>query len=122
MGLWDWSWEDKQGAQNLILEYASIFSMHDMDLGKMCPVKHSIRLIDDMPFKEHYMCSLPSMYQEVCDYLRVMLEVGFIWPFHSPWASLVILVQRKDGKLNFLIVLCGLLTIAQARLLASGDG
>ena len=32
-----------------------------------------------------------------------MLEIGAIWPLHSPWASLVVLVCKKDGKLQFCI-------------------
>ena len=43
------------------------------------------------------------MYQEVHDHLKEMLEIGVIWQSHSPWASLVVLVWRKDGKLWFCI-------------------
>ena len=31
MGWWDWSLEDQKEAWDLILEYASIFAMLDMD-------------------------------------------------------------------------------------------
>ena len=52
MRLWDWSVEDQKEAQDLILEYASICAMHDMDLGKTPLLKHIIRLIENTPFKE----------------------------------------------------------------------
>ena len=32
-----------------------------------------------------------------------MLGIGAIWPSHSPWACLVILVFKKDGKPKFCI-------------------
>ena len=32
-----------------------------------------------------------------------MLEVGAVWPSHSPWASQVVLVQKNDSKLWFWI-------------------
>ena len=83
----------------LILEYDNIFAVHDMDLGKMSLVKHSIRLMNNMPLKEHNRQIPPSMYQEVCDHLKEMIEMCPVWPFHSHWVSAVILVQKKDGKL-----------------------
>ena len=66
--------------------------MHDMDIGKTSLVKHSIRTTDKIPFKKCYKYIPPSIYQEVFDHLKEMLEIGAIWPVHSPWASLVILV------------------------------
>ena len=51
MELWDWSSEDQKEVQELIMEYASIFAMHDMDLGKPSLMKHSTRLTDNTPFK-----------------------------------------------------------------------
>ena len=74
------------------MEYTSIFAMSDMDLGKTSLVKHSMRLMDNTPFKECYWCILPSMYEEVWEHLNKMLEIGAIQLSHSPWASLVILV------------------------------
>ena len=41
---------EQEKAWELITEYASIFAISDMDLGKSYPVKHSIRLIDDTSF------------------------------------------------------------------------
>ena len=32
-----------------------------------------------------------------------MLEIGAIQPLHSPWASQVVLVHKKDGKIQFCI-------------------
>ena len=45
----------------------------------------------------------PSMYEEVWEYLKEMLEIGAIWPSHSPWASPVILVCNKVSKVQLCI-------------------
>ena len=60
-------------AWELITEYASIFAMIDMDLGKTSLVKHSIRLTDNTPFKEHYQQIPPSIYEKVWEHLKEML-------------------------------------------------
>ena len=77
--------------------------MSNMDLSKTSLVKHGIRLTDDTPFKECHWKFPPSMYKEVREHLKEMLEIGAILPLHSPWASLVVLVCKKDGGLQFCI-------------------
>ena len=74
-----------------------------MDLGKTSVVKHSIKLTDPTPFKEHYQYIPPGMYNEVKAYIQEMLDVGATQTSNSPWASAVVLVQKKDGKLRFCI-------------------
>ena len=36
-------------------------------------------------------------------HLQEMMDIGAIWKSHSPWASTVVLVQKKDGSLRFCI-------------------
>ena len=43
------------------------------------------------------------MYDEVKMHIQEMLDVGAIQPSNSPWASAVVLVQKKEGKLRFYI-------------------
>ena len=43
------------------------------------------------------------MYDVVKMHIHEMLDVGAILPSNSPWASAVVLVQKKDGKLRFCI-------------------
>ena len=52
-GIDDWHPKIQQEAQDSICEYACIFSQNDLDLGKTSIVKHSIKLTDLTPFKEH---------------------------------------------------------------------
>ena len=53
-GIYDWDPKMQQEARDLICENACIFSQNDLDLGKTSIVKHSIKLTDSTPFKEHY--------------------------------------------------------------------
>ena len=66
-------------------------------------VKHSIKLTDMTPFKECYRCIPSRMYDEVKTHIKEMLDVGTIQPSNSSWASAVVLVLKKDGKLRFCI-------------------
>ena len=65
------------GFNILICEYACIFFQNDLDLGKTSIVKHSIKLTDTTPFKEHYRYIPPRMYDKV-NHIKEMLDVGTI--------------------------------------------
>ena len=65
LGIADWNPTVQQKANNLIHEYVCIFSQSNLDLGKTSIIKYSIKLTDPTPFKEHYRCIQPRMYEEV---------------------------------------------------------
>ena len=56
-----------------------------------------------MPFKECYCCIPPQVYDDMMAHIQEMLDIVAIWKLHSPWASTVVLVQKKDGSLRFCI-------------------
>ena len=41
--------------------------------------------------------------QEIARQLKLMQDQGIIYPSHSPWASPVVLVKKKDGTLRFCV-------------------
>ena len=102
-GMKDWEPSLQNAAQDLICEFTCIFSQDDLDLGKTSIVKHFIKVNDPVLFKEWYRCIPPGMYEEVKVHIQEMLDVGAIRPSNSPWASAVVLVWKKDGKLWFCI-------------------
>ena len=65
----------------------------------MSIAKHSIKVNDLIPFKELYRYILPGMYDEEKAHIQEMVDVQAIRPSNSPWASAIILVHKKDGKL-----------------------
>ena len=102
-GMKDWEPSLQKAAQELIHEFTCIFSQDDLDLGRTSIVKHSIKVNDSVPFKKQYRCIPPGMYEEVKVHIQEMLDVGTIRPSNSPWATAVVLVWKKDGKLWFCI-------------------
>ena len=84
----------QQDTQDLIREFACIFSQNNLDLGKTSVVKHSIKVNDPVPFKEWYWCIPPGMYDEGKVHIQEMLDLGTIRPSNSPRASAVILVWK----------------------------
>ena len=60
-------------------------------------------MTDQTPFKKHYWCIPPHMYNNVRAHIQEMVDVGAIHKLHSPWASTVVLVLKKDGSLRFCI-------------------
>ena len=99
----EWEPPLQKAAQDLMCKFTCIFSQDDLDLGKSSIVKYAIKVNDPVPFKEQYRHIPPGMYNEVKVHLQEMLDVGAIRPCNSPWASTVVLAQKKDGKLQFCI-------------------
>ena len=94
---------EQEQAQEMLLKWEHLFAYSDLDLGRTTLIKHRIEITDKMPFKEHYQCIPPHMYDVVRSHLQEMLDIGTIQKSHSPWASSVVLVQKKDGSLRFCI-------------------
>ena len=104
-GLDEWPKDLQEEAKNMLRRNASIFSKHDLDMGRTNLVKHNIILTDPIPFKEKekYRTIPPQMFSEVKAHLKEMLDLGAIKHSSSPWASAIVLVRKKDGKLRFCI-------------------
>ena len=64
-GIADWDPKIQQEAQDLICQYACIFSQNILDLGNTSIIKHSVKLTNPSPFEEHYRCIPARMYDEV---------------------------------------------------------
>ena len=102
-GLEDWPEKLQQEAKEMLKRNAKVFSKDDMDMGRTNLVKHHIKLTDPVPLKEAYRRIPPQMYDEVKTHLQEMLDLGAIRPSNSPWASAIVLVRKKDGRLRFCI-------------------
>ena len=102
-GLENWPEKLQHEAKEMLKRNAKVFSKDDMDMGRTNLVKHHIKLTDPVPFKEAYRRIPPQMYDEVKAHLQEMLDLGAIRPSNSPWASAVVLVRKKDGRLRFCI-------------------
>ena len=102
-GLKEWPESEQTQARELLLKWEHLFAHSDLDLGKTALIKHKIWLTEQTPFKERYRCIPPHMYDDVRAHIQQMLDIGTICKSHSPWASAVVLVRKKDGCLRFCI-------------------
>ena len=91
-GLGEWPKLEQEQARKLLLKWEHLFAYSDLDLGKTTLIKHKIEVTDWMPFKEHYQCIPPHMYDDVKVHLQETLDIGAIQKSCSPWASAVVLV------------------------------
>ena len=102
-GLDSWPEHLQTEAKEMLKRNARVFSKTDMDMGRTNLIKHHIKLTDPVPFKEAYRKIPPQMYDEVKAHIQEMLHLGAIRPSNSPWASAIVLVRKKDGRLRFCI-------------------
>ena len=98
-----WASELVDKACQLLAEYHNIFSLDPAELGCTHSTKHTIKVTDDTPFKEHSRRIPPPMVEEVRNHLKEMLESSAIKPSQSTWCNAVMLVRKKDGGLHFCI-------------------
>ena len=102
-GLENWPEHLQIEAKEMSKRNAKTFSKNDLDMDRTNLVKHHIKLTDPVPFKEAYRRIPPQMYDEVKAHIQEMLDLGAIRPSNSPWASAIVLVRKKDGRLRFCI-------------------
>ena len=98
----NWTQDQHDAMDDVIECYHHIFAIEDLELGHTDLVKHEIKLMNYVPFKERYRRIPPHQYEEVRKHLDEMLRMGAIRS-NSPWASAVVLVRKKDGALRFCI-------------------
>ena len=102
-GFQEWPELEQKQARELLLKWEHMFVCSDLDLSKTALIKHKLGVTDWTPFKEHYQCIPPCMYDDVTAHIQEMLDIGAIQRSHSPWASTVILVWKQDSSLMFCI-------------------
>ena len=97
------STEDRAQLLELLDRHKDIFSQDDSDIGECTAIKHRIDLIDEIPFKQRHRRIPPAMVDDVRQHLEQLLASGIIRKSKSPYASNVVLVRKKNGKLRMCI-------------------
>ncbi|KAJ7991580.1 hypothetical protein DPEC_G00285340 [Dallia pectoralis] len=80
-----------------------IFALDELSFGHTTAVKHTIRLQDETPFKERSRPIHPSDREAVRQHLRELLDASVIRESESPFASPVVVVKKKNGKIRLCI-------------------
>ena len=91
---------EKTKVVELLQQYNDVFSMEDSDLGCCTIGKHSITTTDDIPVKLPDRRISPLLVPEVQKILKSWLQDGIIKESNSPYASQLVLVKKKCGKLR----------------------
>ena len=93
--------EQRQLAQ-LLEQYFEVFSCDDEELGQTPVLEHTIKT-QGLPVRLPYCRQNQTVRQEEVKQVQLILESGVIHPSNSPWASPVVMVRKKDGRLCFCV-------------------
>ena len=85
---------------NIIYDHPEVFSLHYEDLGFCDKIKHTIPTTSDRPVYLPHHTIPPQLLGEVCKCLDTCLRQGIIRPSQSPYASQVVIVQKKTGEIH----------------------
>ena len=89
--------------KQVLLEYQDVVSKHDLDLGCLTSVTHSIVTGNEPPVKLK-MRRTPLGFQEAEEkQLNKMLEAGVVEPSSSNWASAPVLIKKKDNTVRWTV-------------------
>ena len=89
--------------QALLKEYGDIFSLHPSDLGTTDQITHTINTGDHEPIRQPPRRLPFSLRSKTNELVREMLKQGVIQASTSPWASPVVLVEKKDRSIRFYV-------------------
>ena len=95
--------EWKQRITDKLNSIPDVFAADEMSNGHTNAVKHHIRLRDEAPFKERPRPIHPSDREAVKQHLRELLDAGIIRESESPFASPLVLVRKKNGKIRLCV-------------------
>ena len=84
---------------NIIYDHPEVFSLHDEDLGFCDKIKHTIPMTLDRPVYLPHCTIPPQLLGEVHKCFETWLRQGIIRPSQSPYASQVVIVQKKSGEI-----------------------
>ena len=95
--------EQQSTLENLLLSHANIFALDNSELGCTGVVKHRIDTGESPPIYQSARRIPFALRGLVDDMVEDMLAQDIIQPSHSPWASPVVLVKKKDGSMRFCV-------------------
>jgi hypothetical protein len=88
----------------LIEKYKDIFAEEINELGRTNVTKHEIEIEEGTkPIKQQYYKTGPDEDKFIKEEIGRLLENGIIRRSKSAWASPVVLVKKKDGKIRFCV-------------------
>ncbi|GES79803.1 retroviral-like aspartic protease 1 [Rhizophagus clarus] len=93
----------KEKLTTLLQKYAHLFATKKEELGRTNIVKHSIYTENIPPIRQKFYRTSQKEQEHIDKEIKEMLYYNIIRPSTSEWASPVILVPKKNGKLRFCV-------------------
>ncbi len=87
----------------LLSKHKTTFSESDSDLGRTGIIRHGIPTGTARPIKQPIRRLPVHMHTEAEQQIDDMLKKGVIQPSSSPWASGIVIVEKKDGSKRFCV-------------------
>lgn len=86
--------------EEVLRDFKHVFAKSDDDLGSVTSVQHHIPTTDDKPVQLPYRRVIPGMMKELREHLNLLIRQGIIRESESSYASPIVLVRKKDGRLR----------------------
>ena len=95
--------EERQALETLLWDNAHIFATDSSEFGRTKVVQHPIEVGDHRPVQQPPRRIPFSLRHLVDEMVREILDLKIIQHSHSPWASPIVLVKKKDGSMRFCV-------------------
>nr|XP_054748046.1 uncharacterized protein LOC129253648 [Lytechinus pictus] len=94
---------ERRQALELLESYSDIFSSGPEDVGETDFLHHRIHTTTETPTRQRAYRTSPSMRVEIQRQVDDLLERNIIEESHSPWASPIVMVRKKDNTYRFCV-------------------
>ncbi|KAL6460364.1 hypothetical protein MHYP_G00303300 [Metynnis hypsauchen] len=86
-----------------MMEHSEVFSTHEFDVGCSKSTTHTIKINDDKPFRERSRRLPPADLEALREHLLQLKGAGIITESRSPYASPIVVVKKKTGKIRMCV-------------------
>ena len=95
--------EQSKAVAKLLMKHESTFSENDNDLGRTGIITHRIPTAGAHPIKQPLRRMPVHMQEEAAKQINEMVKKDVIQKSSSPWASGIVMVEKKDGSKRFCV-------------------
>lgn len=95
--------EWKERLVGKMMERQEVFSTHEFDVGCCKSAHHTIKTTEDKPFRERSRRLPPADLEALRQHLSQLKDAGIITESRSPYASPIVVVRKKTGKIRMCV-------------------
>lgn len=95
--------EWKERLVGKMMERHEVFSTHEFDVGCCKSAHHAIKTTEDKPFRERSRRLAPADLEALRQHLSQLKDAGIITESRSPYASPIVVVRKKTGKIRMCV-------------------